>query len=370
MEGRKGVECKKCGKNSNLISQNIGYCLDCIRKFPDEILPRIKRLHIKTREAFRLPIEPPRNPEGLKCRICINECQIGEGERGYCGLRINKEEELINLAGTREGAVVEWYYDLLPTNCVADWVCHGSKEIGYSNLAVFYGACTYNCLFCQNWHYRKALINANLETNKRESRKTRSAQELAEAVNERVACICYFGGDPTPQLAHALEASKLALEKKNLRICFETNGSMNPELLKKAAKLSLESGGCIKFDLKAWDENLHITLTSVSNRQTLENFVSLSKLIKKRPKPPFLIASTLLVPGYIDEKEVRNIANFIAKLNPDIPYSLLGFYPHFYMKDLPTTSREHADRCREVALGAGLKNVRIGNPHLLSEEYN
>lgn len=361
MEGREGVECKRCEKRSNLISQSIGYCLDCIRKFPDEVLPQVKRLHIKTREAFHLPIEPPRNPEGIKCRICINECQMGEGERGYCGLRINKEGKLINLTGTKEGAVVGWYYDPLPTNCVADWVCNSSKEIGYSNLAVFYGACTYNCLFCQNWHYRNLLSKMNL----------RSAQELVDAVNERVACICYFGGDPTPQLAHALEASKLALEKKeNLRICFETNGSMNPELVKRVAQISLQSGGCIKFDLKAWDENLHIALTSVSNRQTLENFESLSKLIKKRPKPPFLIASTLLVPGYIDEKEVRNIANFIAKLNPEIPYSLLGFYPHFYMKDLPTTSREHAYRCREVALEAGLKNVRIGNPHLLSEEYN
>lgn len=361
MEGREEVKCKRCGKRSKLISQNIGYCVDCIRKFPDEVLPQIKELHIKTREAFHLPLEPPRSPEGAKCSICINKCQIGEGEKGYCGLRLNKEGKLINLAGTKEGAVVEWYYDSLPTNCVADWVCEGSKKIGYSNLAVFYGACTYNCLFCQNWHYRNLLSKMNL----------RSAQELVDAVDERVACICYFGGDPTPQLTHALEASKLALEKKkNLRVCFETNGSMNPELLERVARLSLESGGCIKFDLKAWDENLHIALTSVSNRQTLKNFESLSKLIEERPKPPFLIASTLLIPGYVDEKEVRNIANFIAKLNPEIPYSLLGFYPHFYMKDLPTTSKDHAYRCQEVALEAGLKKVRIGNPHLLSGEYS
>jgi pyruvate formate lyase activating enzyme len=63
---------------------------------------------------------------------------------------------------------------------------------------------------------------------------------------------------------------------------------------------------------------------------------------------------------------VERIASFIASLNPYIPYSLLAFYPHFYMNDLPTTSRQQAKECLEVAKRAGLKRVRIGNPHLLS----
>ncbi|GAI66259.1 unnamed protein product, partial [marine sediment metagenome] len=95
----------------------------------------------------------------------------------------------------------------------------------------------------------------------------------------------------------------------------------------------------------------------------------LVKYSAERPEPPFLVASTLLVPGYVDERQVGKIAEFIASLNPDIPYSLLGFYPHFYMKDLPTTSREHAERCYKAALDAGLKRVRIGNLHLLGNAY-
>jgi len=39
------------------------------------------------------------------------------------------------------------------------------------------------------------------------------------------------------------------------------------------------------------------------------------------------------------------------------------------MKDLPTTSKGHAMRCKEVAEKAGLRNVRIGNIHLLSTYY-
>ena len=137
----------------------------------------------------------------------------------------------------------------------------------------------------------------------------------------------------------------------------------------KMADLSLDSGGCIKFDLKAWHEGLHIALCDVTNHQTLDNFKKLTKLIEKRPDPPFLIASTLLVPGYIDETEVAALATFIADLNPDIPYNLLAFHPHFYMNDLPTTSRTHALRCLTAARDAGLRRVHIGNLHLLGAEY-
>ena len=85
----------------------------------------------------------------------------------------------------------------------------------------------------------------------------------------------------------------------------------------------------------------------------------------QRPVPPLLIANTLLVPGYIDEDEIRGISRFVASINPDIPYSLLAFYPHFYMSDLPQTQRVMADRCLAIAREEGLKNVRIGNIHLL-----
>jgi pyruvate formate lyase activating enzyme len=129
--------------------------------------------------------------------------------------------------------------------------------------------------------------------------------------------------------------------------------------------LSLNSGGCIKFDIKAWSESLHIALCGVSNERTRENFESVAKWVSERPEPPLLIASTLLVPGYIDEEEVRNISKWIASLDPEIPYVLLAFYPQFFFHDLQTTPRSLALRSKEVAEGEGLRRVRIGNMHLL-----
>jgi pyruvate formate lyase activating enzyme len=82
-----------------------------------------------------------------------------------------------------------------------------------------------------------------------------------------------------------------------------------------------------------------------------------------------VIASTLLVPGYMDAEEVGEIARFIASFDPDIPYALLGFHPHFYIHDLPRTSVRHAEEAEAAARAAGLTNVRIGNRHLLSRDY-
>jgi pyruvate formate lyase activating enzyme len=144
---------------------------------------------------------------------------------------------------------------------------------------------------------------------------------------------------------------------------------MQTPFLVMMAGLSLRSGGCIKFDLKAWDEGIHLSLCGVTNHKTLDNFLKLAKWAGQRPEPPLLIASTLLVPGYVDESEIEKIARFISSLNPEIPYSLLAFYPQFYLNDLPTTSKSHAQRCKAAAEKAGLKNVRIGNVHLLGKDY-
>ena len=71
------------------------------------------------------------------------------------------------------------------------------------------------------------------------------------------------------------------------------------------------------------------------------------------------------MPGYVNVTEVKAISEFIARLNPDIPYSLLAFYPHHLMEDLPFTTRQEAQVCQAAALEAGLKHVKIGNTHLL-----
>lgn len=587
-----------------MISDGLGLCLQCIREKPDEALQESLKAHAESRSRFGLPLFPPKDPEGIACGICMNKCQIGPGKRGFCGLVTNIDGRLIRFGGTPEKGILEWYYDPLPTNCVAWWFCAGctglgypkyayrqGAEVGYSNLAVFYGAClpeyeklfaiiydkptiisigklvtgilkednaddvsftpfilsrprtsikvagldnnckikyapvsrvsrrwfdgrlikitlgigctlhvtpdhpmlvlqqnkfavinadqlnigdyvpiakrlpnptqdadeldlaklktkdsdrkvivglpnidsqkicfqrlkvrpshptnflsyliesdvhpikvkrvdsipykgyvfdlevndpnaplatfmlasgvfihncSFDCLFCQNWHYRA--LSSRLQP-------VISAESLAAKSHARVSCICYFGGDPSPQMPHALRTSEIALEKAKeegrlLRICWESNGYMNEAFTERAARLSFESGGTVKFDIKTFNETLNQVLCGVSNKPTLENFRRIGeKFFRERLEPPVLTASTLLIPGYIDAEEVGQIANFLAHIDSKIPYTLLAFYPQYIMYDLPTTSRQLAHECLEAAKKAGLEQVRIGNIHLLS----
>ena len=311
-----------------------------------------------SRHLFGLPRIPPDDPDGVRCVLCSNACRIAEGKRGYCGLREVQNGRLVHLAGRPGCGMLHWYRDPLPTNCVADWVCQGSKQYGDHNLAVFYQSCTANCLFCQNWYFRQTIPG---------KREKISAKELAAAAERRTFCVCFFGGDPSSQMPHALAVSNI-LAKKGVRVCWETNGMQHPKLLDAALNYALESGGCIKFDLKAFDDRIHTALVGVSNRRTLENFSRAARRFDERPEPPPVVASTLMVPGYVTPEQVGKLAGFIVKINPYIPYTLLGFAPNYYMHDLPCTSVAHANQAEEAAIEAGLVKVRVGNRNLLGWE--
>ncbi|RLF09920.1 MAG: radical SAM protein [Thermoprotei archaeon] len=351
------TECKLCGVKDPLISSQLGLCPSCARNGGAEAVKIAQEAHAKVRARLHLPERIPKDPKGVKCSLCSNECSIPEGGTGYCGLRRNVEGKLEHLAGIDVG-ILYAYYDPLPTNCCAAWFCPGSKESGY-NLAVFFYGCNFDCLFCQNASHKNIIEGFTV-----------TPRELAERAGFSVRCICYFGGSPEPQLPFALKASQEAYhkaikEERSLKICWEWNGCGNKELVKKAAELSLITGGNIKFDLKARSPTLSIALSGVDNSRAYENFAMIAKeLYDKRPHDPVLTATTLLVPGYVDEDEVDSIASFIADLDATIPYSLLIFYGAFAMKDLPVTPVSQVVSCYRAAK-RHLENVHIGNLHLI-----
>jgi pyruvate formate lyase activating enzyme len=109
-----------------------------------------------------------------------------------------------------------------------------------------------------------------------------------------------------------------------------------------------------------------LALSGVSNKKAYENFEFIAnEFYNERKDLPVLTATTLLVSGYVDEEEVKKISEFIASLNPEIPYSLLVFHPDFMMNDLPITPKNQALNCYKIAKRF-LRNVYLGNIHLLS----
>ncbi len=351
------MACQQCKSSEKVVGEILGACRSCIVEGQAELEKQFAALHGKIRQNTNLPSRPPRSRKFSMCRICYRACRPAPGEKGYCGLRENRDGRLVHLAGTPKNGLLECYHDPLPTNCVSQWACRarGREYLGKKNLAVFYGACTLNCLFCQNWQYR---------TLTGELKPLYTAQELADRVDEQTACICFFGGDPAPQAPHALAAARRALKKNpDLIVCWETSGLMCKSFLEQMIACSFATGGTLKFDLKAYHLPLYYALTGGDNRPVLKNFARCARLSREKGVT-LAVASTLMVPGYVEEDEVYAIASFIAAHNPDTPYSLLGFFPQFQMRDLRPTSRRQAEACFEAAKKAGLKRVKLGNEPL------
>ena len=323
------MKCEVCGKERP--SKTIPLCPKCAKSE-------------KAREFVSLLHENLDVIGGGDCGLCSNMCRLDDV--GLCKIRRREGEKVISLS-SKERALLHAYYDPLPTNCCNAWFCEGSKLKGY-NLAVFYYGCNFDCLYCQNWEH-KFVERARVFT----------VKDLLGMINERVKCVCHFGGSPEPQMDFALNFSEIAYKEFGVMICWEWNGAGNRSKALKAAELSSVSNGTVKFDLKAWNENLHLILTGRSNEEVLKNFEAIFERY-----PEVLSATTLLVPYYVDAEEVRGIASFLASLSEEIPYSLLVFHPDYRLRDLPVTPKEQVYECYRVARRY-LKRVNIGNIFLI-----
>jgi pyruvate formate lyase activating enzyme len=373
--------CKYCGNSSQHISGVIEVCRSCILEVDWSIMKDyLLNIHKQVRLIANLPAFPPKTSDDntkYKCDLCINQCALGEDDISYCGLRDMKKNQENKLPfPTQSKAYMHGYLDATPTNCCNAWFCpagsyngypeysnyHGPELGTYSYAAFLYG-CSFNCLFCQNSSH-KYFSYSNLF----------DAEDLANSIfkNERITCICYFGGTPEPQLPFTIHLAKLILDKikrnkdeRKFRVCWEWNGSGNSDLIEKCMKIALKTGGNIKFDLKSYHERLNYALCGVSNKKTLENFKFLAeKYFGTRNDLYEISACTLLVPEYVNKEEVRLISKYISEINNKIPYSLLVFHPDYQMQDLPITPKKQALDCLKIAKKY-LVNVHLGNQFLL-----
>jgi len=364
----------------------IGVCVECIRKLGYRALENVIKTRKNWRNSIGLPSEPPKAlSDYVECQFCVNRCRIPKGSIGYCGTLKNEGGVLNNIAGSFDHAFLHYYHDPHPTNCVAAFTCPGATSIGYPkytksrgvewgfyNLAVFFAGCNLDCLFCQNIEH-KYMIRGGIP-NKTFGYIIDVDSFVNECMRPKVTCICYFGGDPTPNSPFILKASRRILkyvqEKDSIkRICWETNGLEDPRIVKEMGEIALESGGIIKIDWKAYTPEIYEALTGINGYEAIERIMENVKILVEmsyeRSEVPLLVVSTLVVPHYIDAVEVEGIAKYLAHLNKDIPYSLLAFYPQHLMKDLPRTSKRQMMECYRAAKRAGLKRTNIGNYWLL-----
>jgi len=78
--------------------------------------------------------------------------------------------------------------------------------------------------------------------------------------------------------------------------------------------------------------------------------------------------TTLLVPKYLTEEQVKKIAEWIgSELAPWVPWHLSRFFPYYKALDLPPTPVEDLMKAYRIGKEAGLEYVFVGN--LFGNDY-
>ena len=146
---------------------------------------------------------------------------------------------------------------------------------------------------------------------------------LLQKVKPRSVSI--LSGDPISNPDY-LRLPKVLKEEIGCKVRLITNGYILPDLAGVTH---------VSMSIKAVSDELHEKYTGKSNKMCLDNFMLIHK------KGIELSASSVLIPGLIEEDEIERIAKFIASVDKEIPFRIIG-----YMKVEGLAYRE--PNCKEL----------------------
>jgi pyruvate formate lyase activating enzyme len=110
-----------------------------------------------------------------------------------------------------------------------------------------------------------------------------------------------------------------------------------------------------KVDLKGFRQKQYAQLGGVLN-----NVLDTIGMLHKRNFWTEVV--TLLIPGFNDsDEEIREMAEFIASVSPDIPWHVTAFHKDYRMTDPDDTPSSTLIRAAETGYESGLHFVYAGN---------
>ena len=273
----------------------------------------------------------------IKCKLCPRECNVGDKERGYCGVRENR------------GGV---YYTLVHSRVCAAHIDPIEKKPLFHYLpgtvafSIATAGCNVNCKFCQNWDISQS----------------RPEQLPADfAPPQRIAAIAKQNNCPTIAYTYSepvvfsefLMDTADAGHQAGVRSIVVSNGYMQQEALKQAyGKMD-----AVKIDLKSFSESYYAKVVTGQLKPVLDTLVTLCKM-GKWTEIVYLVVPTL----NDSETEFRGLAQWIkANLGSDVPLHFTQFHPEYLLKNLPITPVPTLERAKAIADAEGLHYVYIGN---------
>ena len=271
------------------------------------------------------------------CQLCPRECEVGPDDRGYCGVRENRNGIYNTLVHSRAVALNNDPIEKKPFN---------HFRPGTMVLSVAAAGCNINCKFCQNWQisqFRPEEIRAHYLPPK-------AMVQLAREKN--IPNIAFTYAEPTIFYEYMYDTSRLASEN-GLNCVVVSNGFINPEPVKKL----VPHLAAYKIDLKAFTEDYYQNMCSAQLKPVLNTLETL-----KKQDIWVEIVNLVLPTANDDENDVLKMAQWIkTNLGDDIPLHFTRFYPQYKIKNLPPTPVPTLEKLHAVAKSAGLKYVYLGN---------
>lgn len=170
------------------------------------------------------------------------------------------------------------------------------------------------------------------------------ARNIASFTGGDIACCADF---------YAQVAEKIKDQCKNMWVLIETNGYG----LTKQNLETLANGGIDSFwlDIKAYDEEIYKKLCGTTNKWIL-------KVPQLAVDMGFTLeVLTLYIPEWVEEDQIVKIAELIATINPEIPFTILAFFPQYKLMDVRRPKLMEMIQTYFKVKEAGLKNVKLGN---------
>jgi len=273
----------------------------------------------------------------VRCGLCHHRCLIGDGKLGICGVRKNEDGKLYSLV---YGSPVSMAVDPIEKKPLFHFL-PGSRSFSIATRG-----CNFRCLHCQNCdisQVRADPADANEEV---------PPQEIVRlALEKGCASVAYTYTEPTIFFEYAYDIARLA-SQRGLKNIFVTNGYITPEALREIQPF-LDAAN---IDLKFFDDGMYRQVCGARLAPVLDMIRLYHEL------GIWVEITTLVIPTYNDSDEhLRQIAEFIVRTDPFMPWHVSAFYPAYKMSHLAPTSPSILQRARKIGLRAGLKHVYSGN---------
>lgn len=297
-------------------------------------VPLARRLNALVREAALYQ----RMEDGsVICVACAHRCRVKPGARGICQARFNAGGALYapwGYAAAIHADPVEKkpFYHVLP----------GSTALTFGMLG-----CNFHCDYCQNWDISQALRDAAAGA---PPARVTPDELVSLARRFRARSMVSSYNEPLITSEWAADVFKAAKDA-GLLCLYVSNGYATREALDY---------------LRPWLDGYKIDLKSMRDRNyrqlgaTLNGVLEGARMVYEMGF--WLEIVTLVVPGFNDsDAELRDAAQFIRSLSPDIPWHVTAFHADYRMTDRENTDARALARAAEIGYAEGLRYVYAGN---------